>query len=119
MNTQVIIRAILTAMSSLDSKHPNVGVWLPEATVARLGGRDEQADNKHFQQWFSRIVAVAGNVNVGWVHSVQFDENGMMWNVAECYLALAGSSAPNKFIGKRYGVGTQVIPGQPLSEWKW
>jgi len=117
MNTQVIIRAILTAMSSLDSKHPNVGVWLPEATIARLGERDEKADRQMLQQWFNRIVAVAGNVNVGWVHTVMFDNDGM-WNVSECYLALAGHT-PTVFIGKRYGVGTQVIPGQPMSEWLW
>ena len=96
-----IINAIVQALASLNPNKPQVGVWLPEATFTNAGTvLDDKAFNRHYADWYSRIVSVAGQVNVVWVSEIRIDQNGIN-TVAECYLSPTAMVEPTVILGVR------------------
>lgn len=96
-----IITAIVQALASLNPNKPQVGVWLPEATFTNPGTvLDDKAFNRHYADWYSRIVSVAGQVNVVWVGKTRIDENGIS-TVVECVLSPTATVEPVVILGVR------------------
>lgn len=96
-----IINAIVRALASLNPSKPQVGVWLPEATYTNAGAKlDEKAFHQHYADWYSRIVSVAGQVNVVWVSEIRIDENGIN-TVVECHLSPTALVEPTVILGVR------------------
>lgn len=97
---EAVIKAVMEAVARLNPRHPEVAVWLPEATYIAEGADLDEVDfGKHYADWYSRIVLLAqAPVSVGWTVATRIDENGVS-QVAECFISL--NPEPTRILGVR------------------